>query len=112
MSEVEPAVGMRLTAAAFEQANKNPLEGPIEDGVNERVNGGRDVTQPETCSHQSVRDVLRSRRPDGHQQVEKEEWGPAQDEPAKYEASKLLNEKQKMLPAFSSPCRRFASPHK
>lgn len=60
----------RLAALAFQEPDEDALERPVEDGVDERVDGGRDVAQPQAGGHQTVGDVSPARRPHHHQQIE------------------------------------------
>ena len=62
--------GGRFAALALDEPDEDSLERPVENGVNERVDGGRHVAQPQTSGHQTVGDVGAARRPHHHQQVE------------------------------------------
>ena len=57
----------RLAALAFQKPDEDALERPVEYRVNERVDGGRDVAQPQASGHQPVGDVRSARRPHHHQ---------------------------------------------
>lgn len=73
----------RLLAPALEQPDEDSLERPVEHRVDERVDGGRDVAEPEASGDEPLGDVLGARRPHRHQQVEEEKRRPAQHEPTR-----------------------------
>ena len=72
----------RFFTAAQQKLDEDALEGSIEDGVDDRVDGGRHVAQPQAQRYQTVGDAIAARRADGHQCVQQEERRPAQHEPA------------------------------
>lgn len=60
----------RFTTLALEEPDKNPFESPVEHGVNQRIDGRRDVAEPQAGRHQPVRYVNAARRPHHQQQIE------------------------------------------
>lgn len=79
---------MSLFATAPQQPDEGRPERPVEDGVDDRVDGGRDVAQPQTDADDPVRDVHVG--PCREQDVQHEERRPAEDEREEHQPQDLF----------------------
>lgn len=76
-------------AIAPQQADKCGSEGAIEYCIDDGVDGGGDVAEPEAnINHMAGHSVPRVYR---HNNIEDEEWWPAQDECEKDDAQDLVS---------------------